>query len=307
MQPILNYIKHPARLCDSIVHTFGQWLPDRIYIKLRYRFSMGKKLDLDNPRTFQEKLQWLKIHDRRPEYSWMVDKIDVKDFVASRIGAEFVVPILGVWDRPEEIEWDALPDRFVLKTNHSGGNTGVIICKDKKTFNKERAIAKLNASLRFDVYRHFREWPYKNVKKRVFAEQFIECAPNVEDLPDYKFFCFNGEVKALFVATERQIPNEEVKFDFFDSDYNPLPFRQGHDHARVLPQKPESFEQMKRLATILSKDIPHVRVDFYEVNGKPIFGELTFYHFGGMVRFEPEEWDYKFGEWLVLPYKDKIR
>lgn len=301
MQPIINYIKHPSRLCDSLVRHFGQWLPDSVYLKLRYHFHMGKSLNLTSPKTFQEKLQWLKLYDRNPEYTKMVDKILVKKYVASIIGNEYVVPLLGIWDRPEDIEWDSLPNRFVLKTNHGGGNTGVVICKNKDSFDREHAILKLVNSLKQDVYHGLREWPYKNINKKVFAEQYIESAPGQDDLPDYKFFCFNGEVKALFVATERQTPNEDVKFDFFDTDFNLLPFKQGHENAKILPTKPSSFEEMKEIAKKLSKGIPHVRIDLYEVNGRPMFGEMTFYHFAGMVPFEPEEWDYKFGEWLTLP------
>lgn len=301
MQPFINYIKHPENLFDSLVRHFGQWLPDSTYVKLRYRFQMGKRLNLRNPQTYQEKLQWLKLHDHNPIYTKMVDKLLVKDYVASVIGNEYVVPLIGVWDKPEEIDWNSLPKRFVLKTNHGGGNTGVVICIDKDTLDKEKAIIKLNNSLRHDVYQDLREWPYKNIEKKVFAEQYIESSPDGGDLPDYKFFCFNGEVKALFVATERQNPNEDVKFDYFDADYNHLPFRQGHDNAKVTPLKPKSFEEMKLIAAKLSKGIPHVRVDLYEVNGKPVFGELTFCHFAGMVPFNPEEWDYKFSEWLKLP------
>lgn len=303
MQPILNYIKHPASLCDSLVQHFGQWLPDSTYIKLHYRFQMGKKLNLKDPKTFQEKLQWLKLHDHNPEYGKMVDKVLVKDYVTKRIGSQYVIPLIAVWEKPEDIEWDKLPDRFVLKTNHGGGNTGVVICRDKSKLDKNKAIEKLNDSLSRDVYKKHREWPYKNIKKCVFAEEFVEAAPGEPDLPDYKFFCFNGEVKALFVATERQKVGEDVKFDYFDADYNHLLFRQGHNHAKQIPPRPKSFEEMKRIAAELSKGIPHVRVDLYEVNGKPMFGELTFCHFGGTVPFEPEEWDYKFGEWLVLPSK----
>lgn len=301
MQPIFNYFKHPARFMDSLVKNFGQWLPDSVYIRLRYRYQLGKRLNLKDPKTFQEKLQWLKLHDRNPEYTKMVDKVLVKDYVASKVGSEYVVPMIGVWDKPEDIDWDKLPNRFVLKTNHSGGNTGVVICKDKSTFDRQNAIDRLNASLKCNVFRTTREWPYKNIQKKVFAEEYLEAAPGQEDLPDYKFFCFNGEVKALFVATERQNPNEEVKFDFFDAEYNHLPFCQGHDNAKVTPKKPQSFDEMKKIAATLSKGIPHVRVDLYEVNGRPVFGELTFCHFGGVVPFEPEEWDYKFGEWLKLP------
>lgn len=298
MQPFFHYIKNPSSLFDSLVLHFGQWLPDSTYIKLRYRFQMGKRLNLKTPLTFQEKLQWLKIHNRDCKYTKMVDKILVKDYVASLIGQEYVVPLIGVWNKPEEIDWESLPDKFVLKTNHSGGNTGVVICRDKKTFDYSSAINKLNSSLNKDIYHSLREWPYKDIKKRVFAERYIEAG---SDLPDYKFFCFNGEVKALFVATDRNHPTEDVKFDFFDADFNHLPLKQGHENAKVIPNKPSSFDEMKRIASVLSNGLPHVRVDLYEVNGRPVFGEMTFFHFAGMVPMEPEEWDYKFGEWLELP------
>lgn len=298
MQPIANYFKHPASLFDALVVHYGQWLPDSMYIKLRYRFHMGRRLKLNHPQTFQEKLQWLKLHDQNPEYTIMVDKVKVKDYVSHKVGCEYVVPLLGVWDKPEEIEWDSLPKQFVLKTNHSGGNSGVVICRDKANLDKEEAVTKLCNSLQSDIYKSYREWPYKNVEKKVFAEKFIEDESG--ELRDYKFFCFNGKVKALFIATDRQTLGKELKFDFFDANYNHLPLRQGHPNSITPPQKPDSFEDMKRIAEILSKDIPHVRVDFYEVNGKAFFGEMTFCHFAAMVPFEPEEWDYKFGEWLDL-------
>lgn len=298
MQPIINYIKHPYNLLDALVHNFGQWLPDSTYIKLRYRCQMGKRLNLKNPKTFQEKLQWLKLYDHNPEYSKMVDKVLVKEYVASKVGREYVIPLLGVWNRPEEIDWDSLPNRFVLKTNHSGGNTGVIICHDKSTFDRQTAINKLNTSLKADVYQNLREWPYKNIKKKVFAEKYME--DEFGELRDYKFFCFDGEVKALFVAEDRQTPGEDLKFDFFDDNYNHLSVCQGHPNAMIPPSMPLSFKEMKKIAATLSEGIPHVRVDFYEVNGRPLFGEFTFCHFGAMVPFEPEEWDIKFGEWLDL-------
>lgn len=298
MQPIMNYIKHPAYLGDALVHRLGQWLPDSTYIKLRYRFQMGKKLNLKKPQTFQEKLQWLKLHDQNPVYTDMVDKVKVKDYVSEMVGSQYVIPLLGVWDRAEDIEWEKLPRRFVLKTNHSGGNTGVIICRDKEKFDRENAIKKLNASLKSDVYSNLREWPYKNIERKVLAEAYME--DEYGELRDYKFFCFDGEVKALFIATDRQTPGVDLKFDFFDADYNHLDVRQGHPNAEIPPRKPKSFEEMKHIAEVLSKGIPQVRVDFYEINGKPYFGELTFCHFGAMVPFEPEEWDYIFGEWLDL-------
>ena len=182
-----------------------------------------------------------------------------------------------MWDKPEDIEWEKLPDKFVLKTTHGGGSSGVVICKDKTTFDIKKAIASLNTSMSQDIYRFSKEWPYKDVHRRVLAEKYVE--GENKDLPDYKFFCFDGEVKGLFVATDRQTPGTDVKFDFFDSEFNYLPF----------------------LASKLSKGIPHVRVDFYDLGNAVLFGELTFFHFSGTMPFEPREWDYRFGEWLTLP------
>lgn len=262
---------------------------------------MGYKLDLDNPRTFNEKLQWLKLNDHNPLYTKLVDKYAVKDYVASVIGKEYIIPTLGVWEEPEDIEWDKLPERFVLKTTHGGGSSGVVICKNKDSFDKKTAISKLQQSMKQDIYRTLREWPYKNVPHRVISEQYIEIGPNNNDLPDYKFFCFDGEVKGLFVATDRQTQGVDVKFDFFDADFNHLPLRQGHDQAEVTPVKPANFELMKDLASKLSKGIPQVRVDFYDLGYCVLFGEMTFFHFSGSMPFEPEEWDYRFGEWIKLP------
>lgn len=290
---------------NNIIIKLLRLLPDKPYLTLKYYKQFGHLPNWKNPHTFSEKLQWLKLYDRSPEYTTMVDKFAVKQYVASIIGEEYVIPTLGIWEKPEDIEWEKLPNQFVLKTTHGGGNEGVVICRDKTSFDKESAIMKLNESLKTDLYQVWREWPYKNVPKRVIAEKYIEPRPDIKDLADYKFFCFDGKVKGLFVATERQNPSEEVKFDFFDEDYNHLPFRQGHDHARICPPRPKNFELMKQLAEQLSKGIPHVRVDLYDLGDKVLFGELTFYHFSGLVKFEPEEWDYKFGEWLQLPINDK--
>lgn len=300
MNKFFSLLLHkPATLLVIFWKRTGGWCPDEYYLKLLYRLMMGKRLNLENPQTFSEKLQWLKLYDHKPEYTTMVDKYAVKDYVARIIGEEFIIPTLGVWNKVEDIDWDALPYQFVLKCTHDSG--GLVICKDKSKLDKVAAIKKLKAGLKRDYFKMFREWPYKNVPKRIIAEQYIEPALDINDLPDYKFFCFDGEVKAMFVATERQVKGEEVKFDFFDADYNHLPFRQGHEHAKVVPQKPKNFELMKQLAEKLSKGIPHVRVDFYDIGDKVLFGELTLYHFSGMMPFEPEEWDYKWGELVKLP------
>ena len=276
-------------------------LSDEAFLKKAFRLYMGKKLDLSDPRTFNEKLQWLKLHDRKPIYTTMVDKFTSKKYVADLIGEEYVVPALGgPWASFDEIDFDALPDRFVLKTNHDSG--GVIVCRDKATLDKEKARAFFEKHLARNYYWSNREWPYKDVKPCIFAEEFMEDGKTGE-LRDYKFFCFNGEVKALFVATERQKAGEEVKFDFFDAEYRHLPLRQGHPNAKTPPEKPAYFEEMKRLASKLSQGFPQLRVDFYEANGKIYFGELTFFHFSGMVPFLPEEWDKTLGGWITLPEK----
>lgn len=272
-------------------------LSDEAYLKLIFRLKMGYKLDLNNPKTFSEKLTWLKLYDHNPDYIQLVDKYAVKDIVAQKIGPEHVIPTLGVWNRPEDIDWDALPNSFVLKTTHGGGNTGVVICKDKAVFDRQKAVDSLNRSLKQDIYRTLREWPYKGVPRRIIAEKYIDGENN--DLPDYKFFCFDGEVKALFIGTERQTGN--VKFDYFDADFNHLDLVQLHPMSGKDIKKPDCFEGMKRIASELSKGIPHVRIDLYEVKGHVFFGEYTFYHHGGCVPFHPQKWDDVFGSWIKLP------
>ena len=259
---------------------------------------MGYKLNLKNPRTFSEKLQWLKLYDRRPEYTMMVDKVKVKEYVASKVGKQYVIPTLGVWDNPDKIDFGALPERFVLKVNHNSG-TGMYICKDKSKMDVEKVKAELRKGLKENYYKKNREWPYKDVPRRAFAEVYME--DEYGELRDYKFFCFNGEVKALFIASDRSKGEHAVKFDFFDDGFNHLPFINGHPNADVPPAKPRKFEEMKDLAAKLSKGIPQVRIDFYEVGDRVFFGEMTFFHWSGMKPYEPMEWDYKFGEWVVLP------
>lgn len=302
MLPIKVYLQHPAILGMSVLEKYFTWLPDKMYLRLMFRFKMGYKLDLKHPKTYSEKLMWLKLNDHKPEYTTLVDKYAVKKHVAEIIGEQYVIPTLGVWDKPEDIEWDSLPEQFVLKTTHGGGNTGVVICKDKATFDKEKAVAKLRESLKQDIYRTLREWPYKNVPRRILAEKFIEAENN--DLPDYKFFCFDGEVKALFIGTERGTGN--VKFDYFDADFNHLDLVQTHPMSGKQIEKPACFEEMKEVASNLSKGIPHVRIDLYEVKGKVYFGEYTFYHHGGCVPFHPQKWDDIFGSWIQLPEKTRL-
>ncbi len=258
-------------------------------------------MNLDNPKTYNEKLQWLKLHDRKPEYSRMVDKAGAKKYVASIIGEEYIIPTLAVYDRVEDIDFDALPNQFVLKCTHDSG--GIVICKDKATLNKKAALRTLKKGLKTDYFYQNREWPYKNVRPRIIAEKYMSNNPNMpeEELSDYKWFCFDGEPKVMFIATDRYNPKEETKFDFFDMDFNHLPFTNGHPNTTKKIGKPVGFETMKDLAAKLSKGMPQVRVDFYDVGGHIYFGELTFFHWSGMMPFTPNEWDYKFGEWITLP------
>ena len=269
-------------------------------MKLKYKANFEKKLNIKTPRTYNEKLQWLKLYDRKHEYTEMVDKYEVKKYVERRIGKEYIIPTLGVWDCVEDIDFSSLPNQFVLKCTHDSG--GLIICNDKSKLNIEQAKSKLKKALKNKFYIYGREWPYKNVKPRIIAEKYMEDSTTGE-LRDYKFFCFNGVAKALFIATDRQKADEEVKFDFFNMEFEHLDFRQGHPNSKKQIFKPITFDLMKKMAEKLSEGIPQVRVDFYEVDGKMYFGEITFFHHNGLVPFEPEEWDLTFGSWINLPQK----
>jgi hypothetical protein len=273
------------------------WIPDEIYIRILFWFRVGKRLNLKHPQTFNEKLQWLKLYDRKPEYTLMVDKYEAKKIVASIIGEQYIIPTLGVWNSEEEIDFDKLPKQFVLKCTHDSG--GLVICRDKSKLDIASAKEKLRRCLKSNYYWSNREWPYKNVKPRIIAEQYMEDEATHE-LRDYKIFTFNGVAKALFIATDRY-GEEETKFDFFDAEFKHLPFTNGHPNADVMPAKPDTFEEMKALASKLSENIPQLRVDFYEVNGKAYFGELTFAHWSGLMPFNPPEWDKTFGDWIKLP------
>ena len=269
-------------------------LPDALYLRLKFFQRMKKFLNLKTPQTYNEKLQWLKLHDRKPEYTKMVDKYEVRKYIADTIGEEYLIPLLGVWDSFDEIDFDSLPEQFVLKCTHDSG--GLVICKDKSKLDINAAEKKINKSLKTNYYWHGREWPYKNVKPRIVAEKFMVDESGTE-LKDYKFFCFDGEPKFLFIATDRP---HDTKFDFYDIDFNHLPFTNGHPNADKEIKKPAGFDKMVEIARKLSKGIPHIRIDLYDINGEIYFGEITFFHWSGFTPFEPEEWDYKLGEYIKL-------
>ena len=272
-------------------------IPDKPFVKYQFHYVFGYPLDLKNPRTFNEKIQWLKLYDHNPLYTTLVDKYAVKEWVANRIGREYIIPTLAVYDTVDEINLDELPDRFVLKCTHDSGN--VVFCKDKKEFDIDKARIVLGNGLNNSFYKKHREWPYKNVPHRIIAEQFMEDCQTSE-LRDYKFFCEDGNCFAMFVATDRQ-KRPEPFFDFYDPDFIHLPIIQGHPNNPIQIEKPVSFNTMKELASELSKGIPQVRCDFYEVDGHPYFGEITFFHFSGLVPFEPSTVDNEWGRRIRLP------
>jgi len=269
------------------------------FLKRMYRYKMGKELNLDNPLTYTEKLQWLKLYDHRPEYIKMVDKYEVKQWVAEKIGKQHVIPTLGMWERVEDIEFDILPEKFVLKTTHDSG--GLVICKNKKNFDVEKAKKKLRYFHMREYYDYNREWPYKDVKHRIIAEKYME-DKRLGELRDYKFFTFGGVPKVLYITQGRGKDIPTVA-DFFDMEFNHLPFTIDHDMAPIPPERPSCFEEMKKLAAHLSQGTPQLRVDFYEVDGQVYFGEMTFFHCSGLNPFHPQEWDRVFGEWVELPKK----
>ena len=272
-------------------------MPDRDYLERKFEALMGAPLHLDAPQTFNEKLQWLKLYDRRPEYTMMVDKYRVREYITQKIGAEYLIPLLGVWDSPDEIDFAALPEQFVLKCNHNSG-LGMCICKDKSTLDLRKVRRELRKGLRQDYYLPGREWPYKDVPRKIIAEQYM-IDTEVNELRDYKFFCFRGEVKCFKVDFDRFIDH---RANYFDPNGNPMPF--GEVVCPPKPDKqlvlPENLDEMIALAEKLSGDVPFLRADFYNVQGRIYFGELTFFPASGMGKFIPEEWDTVLGRWLQL-------
>ena len=283
---------------NPILEKATHLIPDKLYLELRFIQRMHKRLNLKNPQTYSEKLQWLKLYYHEPLLIKLVDKAEVKAWAAERIGEEHIIPTLGVWDSFDDIDFNTLPDQFVLKCTHDSG--GICIVPDKSQFDVNAAKKKLTSRLAKNYYWHTREWPYQFVKPRIIAEKYMVDESGYE-LKDYKFFCFDGKVKYLFIATDRSVKGQETKFDFFDDQFNHLPIKNGHENADRKLACPPGFEEMKKFAAILSKGFPEARVDFYDIDGQVYFGEITFYHWGGLMPFEPEEWDRIFGDQIILP------
>lgn len=279
--------------------TIKRCLSDKLYLAWRYYRAFGTLPDFKNPKTFNEKLQWLKLYDRNSIYSTMVDKFEAKEYVAKLIGDQYIIPTIGAWDSFEDIDFDELPDRFVLKCTHDSGC--IAICRNKMEFDKKSAREKLERGLKNNYFWRGREWPYKNLKPRIIAEQYMEDEKNKGELSDYKVHNFNGEPKIILVCGNR-FSNSGLTEDFYSDTWEHLDMkRPKHPNAEVVMEKPEKISQILEFSRILSKGIPFIRTDFYIVNNKIYFGELTFFPASGFERFEPEECDQILGSWLTLP------
>lgn len=270
---------------------------DERYLRMKWGLNMDFPLNLDNPITFSEKIQWLKLHDHNPLYSILVDKVAVKDYVRNILGEEYIIPTLGVYDRPEDIDWNELPDQFVLKCTNDSNS--VVICKDKSNIDKVAVVNKFKKALRHNYYYKGREWPYKNVKGRIIAEKYIKPDPNDKELYDYKFFCFNGVVKLIQVDYNRFIHHNR---NLYTPDWQRLDAEIGFPSQPGIEFKcPIVLEEAIDISQKLSVGIPHVRVDLYILGTKIYFGEMTFYHGGGLEYTKPKEFNKTIGDWIELP------
>lgn len=293
-----KYLKNPWEIVISLNnHNLLRILSDKLYLKLMFRARIGKKLNLKNPQSFNEKIQWLKLYNRKEEYTAMVDKYAVKDYVKKIIGDKYIIPTLGVWNKYDEINFSSLPNKFVLKCTHDSG--GLYICKNKDLFNNYECRKKIENSLKNKYFYKGREWPYKNVKPQIIAEVYLE-DENVADLYDYKVMAFNGVPKIIQVHKGRHKNHTQ---DFYDDDWNKLNIYQGTEQSDEYMDKPIFFDEMMQLTSILAKNIPLVRVDWYYVKNQLFFGEITFYDGSGLIPFIPESWDYEFGKMIKLEDK----
>ena len=303
-----NIVKKIIRFCLNkdyrflilVNRGFYAYLDDKKYLERMFRVQLGKNLNFENPVTFNEKIQWLKINNRESEYTIMVDKYKVREYISETIGEQYLIPLLGVWDSPDEINFDILPDEFVLKCNHNSG-LGMCICKNKSTLNIEKVKQDLSNGLNENYYLLYREWPYKNVEKKIIAEKYM--SDQGKELQDYKIHCFNGIPKIILVCRDR-FSDTGLTEDFFDIEWNHLNIsRENCKHSVDKIKAPKNLKLMLRLARILSENIPFVRIDFYEINGKVYFGEITFFPASGLKKFIPEKWDIDLGNEIQLNKK----
>lgn len=273
-------------------------MDDKKFIEKMFKATMDYPLNLEKPKSFNEKLQWLKLYDRNPLYTKLVDKYKVREYISEKIGEGYLIPLLGVWDDPEDIDFDFLPNKFVLKCNHNSG-LGMCICTDKSKIDIKKVKNELKSGLAQNYYLNGREWPYKNVSRKIICEKYMTDETG-KNLRDYKFYCFDGKPKIVGIYQDRN-SDKETTGDFFDMNFEWVDLRFGMPNALNKPQKPQKFQEMIKIAEILSEGMPEVRVDLYISNNKIYFGELTFFDGGGFDKIEPLEWDYKLGSWIKLP------
>lgn len=279
------------------------FLPDKPYLRLYYFLRFRKWCSFRNPKTFSEKMQWLKLNHREARHTVMADKYAAKEYVAKKIGSEYTIPTLGVWDRFEDIDFETLPEQFVLKCTHDSG--GLVVCRDKQTLDLENAQRILTESLQRDYYRQAREWPYKDIPRKIIGEKLMSDETQTRALIDYKFYCFNGEPKFLYISSGME-NHATAHMSFLNLDWTFAPFKRMDYHPyELLPPKPVHYEKMLEIARVLSADDPFLRVDLYEIGGKIYFSELTFTPCGGMMKFHPNQWDETLGSWIELP--ERIR
>lgn len=296
-------LKRVYALCRDIKMLGMRTESDRHYITRKFQRMLGYKPDLDHPKTFQEKLQWIKLNDRKPVYHDMVDKVAAKKFIIDKLGDEnLCIPTLGVYNRFEDIDFEALPDEFILKCTHDSGS--YCICAAKKSFDKKKAKERLLVNFKYDYFYFSREWPYKGLKHRIIAEPLLHDGTG-QYLRDYKFYTINGEPKFFYTTSDRE-NKDGVREDFFDIEGNLLDINQlGYYNNPITPDLPQNLKKMVEMARILAKDTYHLRVDFYEVNGKVYVGEMTFFDGGGFVAFDPEKYNRILGDWINLPIDNK--
>ncbi|MBR0351145.1 MAG: carbonic anhydrase [Clostridia bacterium] len=281
----------------KILHLL-RFIPDKPMLKIQYSIKTGKKLNLKEPKKFTEKIQWYKLNYKNPILPTCVDKYEVREYVKNKKLGNILNELYGVFDKPEDINIDKLPDKFVLKTTNGGGGLNVFICKDKSKFDFEKVKKELSKAQKNKLISSGREWPYKKIQPRIIAERFIEHSSNEESLTDYKFYCFNGLPQYLLLINGRE---SKKKKSIYDIDFNLLKYKYD-DYDRINDvRKPDNYNEMVKIAAELSKDFPFVRVDLYNTNGKIIFGELTFYPASGYLeKISPDGFDLELGEKFYL-------
>ena len=295
---IKKALQDPYYTCSLLLNRVGRFVSDENFVKWTYYLTFRKKLDLDNPKTFNEKLQWLKLNDRHEEYTQMVDKYEAKKYVANLIGEEYIIPTLGVYDSFDELDFDKLPNQFVLKCTHNSG--GIIICRDKASLDVPKARKQMTKWLKKNPFWTNREYPYKNVKPRIIAEQYMTNDGLSQELTDYKFFCFDGNADCVMVCLERHL--NDTKFYFFDKDWNFLRLNirgiEAPDNFTI--PKPKTMDKMFEIASKLSQGMKYVRIDLYEIRNRVYFGEYTFFPDSGLDKNILKETDIKFGKSLKI-------